>query len=635
MAAMNDGGERPRRAPLPLIPKPPSRRQIRAVGMMVSVKKIKCNVVFSVLKAAWGSYDTVVMSELRDGIMAFDFVCEEDRNRVMDLSPWAIHGNCLNLRISHQNHSLEEIDFRKMQIWAQVHGLSPEMLNMENAVNIASRIGKNLFIDNEKDMLDRGYMRMKLEIDVADPVSPGFWWTNDRGMDKWAHIRYERLADLCFGCGRLGHTTQTCDKDIVVSEENNKLPMYGPWTSCPRQRKHNSWLKPGMVGPTPRSNRDPTRKTWQDMMKEGAAVEKSVNVGAVHLKLEPPDMSVPHLQNMSSVPPIRISEPASPIRGNLGSPKNIPLLQKLDLSPLRRGLVLLDLNAEPIDEEPERDVDQPSFGVLSDHLTGTSLSLYLEGPLPTSTPPRSTHITLYDTQLDPPPNSPSTPPARPSLPPPPPPSRSSQHPRTKNASSALVESTLLPILPPPPHHVCPPSQSPQNISLSLPEAYASHLLTHPQTIRPYHPESHLTSIQSAPFITYPSEPVQAESSSKLPHPNKVPGINSHPCSRLFDQKVANSLQSRGNSKHNVPLIEFRSSVDMGSQNQGKKRKFQAVPGLSKGRSGPPSAEPWRLRNTRGRTGSASRPEKEDEKAPSKDGKTKESGGCFSTATTDQ
>lgn len=52
--------------------------------------------------------------------------------------------------------------------------LSPEMLNQENAENIAARIGKTLHIDNEKEMLGRGYMRMKMEIEVVDPVLPGF-----------------------------------------------------------------------------------------------------------------------------------------------------------------------------------------------------------------------------------------------------------------------------------------------------------------------------------------------------------------------------------------------------------------------------------------------------------------------------
>lgn len=111
-------------------------------------------------------------------------------------------------------------------------------------------------------------------------------------MDKWAQIRYERMSDLCFGCGRLGHMSQTCNLDIIASEENSKLPMYGPWTCCPRQRKHNSWLKPGMVVDKSKNKRDPSRKTWQDMLKEGSAVDKSENEVGVILKLEPQELPV-------------------------------------------------------------------------------------------------------------------------------------------------------------------------------------------------------------------------------------------------------------------------------------------------------------------------------------------------------
>lgn len=138
---------------------------------------------------------------------------------------------------------------------------------------------------------------MKMEIDVAEPVCPGFWWTNDRGVDKLAQIRYGRLSDICFGCGRLGHTTQICNLDIVPSEVNRKLPMYGPWTSCPKQRKQNSWLKPGVEVDSSKMKRDPARKMWQDMMKEGSTVETNVGEGDLKPKLESMDSAlsvVPH-----------------------------------------------------------------------------------------------------------------------------------------------------------------------------------------------------------------------------------------------------------------------------------------------------------------------------------------------------
>lgn len=66
----------------------------------------------------------VKMSELADGMLSFEFENDADRDRVVDMSPWAIHDHCLNLNICLPNQSLDEVDFTKIQIWTQIHGLS-------------------------------------------------------------------------------------------------------------------------------------------------------------------------------------------------------------------------------------------------------------------------------------------------------------------------------------------------------------------------------------------------------------------------------------------------------------------------------------------------------------------------------
>lgn len=143
------------------------------------------------------------------------------------------------------------------------------MLNIDNGKQISESVGKGLSFENERDMQMRGYIRFKAELAVSDPISPGFWWTNDCGEEKWEHLKYERLSDLCYGCGRLGHTSQMCNLEIATSEVNGRLSMYGSWISCPRQRKLSAWFKPGGGKEIRGMQRDPTRKKWQDMMKEG------------------------------------------------------------------------------------------------------------------------------------------------------------------------------------------------------------------------------------------------------------------------------------------------------------------------------------------------------------------------------
>lgn len=70
---------------------------------------------------------------------------------------------------------------------------------------------------------------MKIEIDTSLPLKAGFRWVNEQGQDKWDNIKYERLSDYCYDCGRLGHTYQTCVEDVVMSDIKHGFPLYGSW----------------------------------------------------------------------------------------------------------------------------------------------------------------------------------------------------------------------------------------------------------------------------------------------------------------------------------------------------------------------------------------------------------------------
>lgn len=77
---------------------------------------------------------------------------------------------------------------------------------------------------------------MKIEIDVDLLLMDGFWWTNPEGQGRWATIKYERLSDVCYGCGRMGHTSQHCVADIAMSDIRPGFPRYGPWIVGTRPR---------------------------------------------------------------------------------------------------------------------------------------------------------------------------------------------------------------------------------------------------------------------------------------------------------------------------------------------------------------------------------------------------------------
>lgn len=83
-------------------------------------------------------------------------------------------------------------------------------------------------VEQNVEKTRRIYIRMEVDIDVNDPLMFGFWWTNSQGVEIWVSIKYERLSDFCYGCGTLGHTTQTYKEEVHMSEANTNHPAYGP-----------------------------------------------------------------------------------------------------------------------------------------------------------------------------------------------------------------------------------------------------------------------------------------------------------------------------------------------------------------------------------------------------------------------
>uniref|UniRef100_A0A803PSM6 CCHC-type domain-containing protein n=1 Tax=Cannabis sativa TaxID=3483 RepID=A0A803PSM6_CANSA len=158
------------------------------------------------------------------GLFLIEFGCEGDRRRVLLQQPWSY----LNQPIL-------------MDIPNSVDSLSPPL----SAISLR-------FIGLPFGKLGDPIFRIRVMFDVAQPLPRGipinFSWIN---KVVWLELKYENLSDICFFCGRMGHSynkdcvdyMKACDEAPLppdlrydIKTISGKVKIYtNPMLYCPEQ----------------------------------------------------------------------------------------------------------------------------------------------------------------------------------------------------------------------------------------------------------------------------------------------------------------------------------------------------------------------------------------------------------------
>lgn len=83
-------------------------------------------------------------------------------------------------------------------------------MEIENVVLIGSKLGKVVDFDRAEEHI--AFLRVKVELNVGFPLEPGFYLPREDSEDLWISFKYETLSNLCTICGRLDHSTGSCDQ---------------------------------------------------------------------------------------------------------------------------------------------------------------------------------------------------------------------------------------------------------------------------------------------------------------------------------------------------------------------------------------------------------------------------------------
>ncbi|TXG71930.1 hypothetical protein EZV62_000509 [Acer yangbiense] len=177
------------------------------VGKVISYKKVNIEAFKGLIEQIWSPFGQVEVESVGDNLFIFYFNNGEDRNRVLQRGPWHFGNSLIVLEKSTEEGNVSKLGFNCTDFWVQIHDILILCMNRRTAKWLAEQIGEVVEIPSES---------RECQTDEVTLVS----------------LKYEKLPDFCYACGRIGHGMKEC-----LDEEARKMALEGPLT------RFGSWLK--------------------------------------------------------------------------------------------------------------------------------------------------------------------------------------------------------------------------------------------------------------------------------------------------------------------------------------------------------------------------------------------------------
>ena len=201
---------------LPLNQDPQSNLDSTLIGKLISTKPLGLNIVKAVVTNGWQPVYPLEVRKLEYNIFPFRFQHEADSQQAFQRQPQSIRGGHLILKKWCPNPSWQEIDFTTSSFQIPIHGLPTLQHSKDNLRQIGIKIRKVLEIDFTGDggEYQRRFTRIKVDIDITQPLLPSFFLPRANLNDLLVSIKYEKLSYFCYTCGIIGHDEKECIKEF-------------------------------------------------------------------------------------------------------------------------------------------------------------------------------------------------------------------------------------------------------------------------------------------------------------------------------------------------------------------------------------------------------------------------------------
>lgn len=155
------------------------------------------------------------IKEVSREIFLFSFGDVKDRYRVLEGDPWSFDYSPIVLKKVDDLGNLDLADFCYTNFWVQAHSLPLDSRLPEVGEVIGEAVGDLVKVHTNRNGKCSGkFVRVRSRIDITIIM---------------VDLRYEKLPDFCYWCGKLGYIIKDCPASDVNLDVPEEMLPYGDW----------------------------------------------------------------------------------------------------------------------------------------------------------------------------------------------------------------------------------------------------------------------------------------------------------------------------------------------------------------------------------------------------------------------